>query len=115
VKDDRIYLEHILECLDWIGSHTAEGRESFMRDRKTQSAVPRELQTMAESTQRLRPALKAAHPSVPWQSIAGFRNLIVHDYLGVSLDWIWGVVEQDLPPLRTAVETMRDEPLADQG
>ncbi len=115
MKVDRVYLEHILECLDWIDSHTAEGRESFMQDRKTQSAVLRELQTMAESTQRLRPALKAAHPSVPWQAIAGFRNLIVHDYLGVSLDWIWGVVERDLPPLRTAVVTMRDASVGDQG
>ena len=67
MKDDRIYLEHILECLDWIGSHTAGGRESFMGDRKTQSAVLRELQTMAESTQRLRPALKAAHTASAWK------------------------------------------------
>ncbi len=47
---DQVYVEHILECLDWIDSHLEEGRDSFFDDRKTQSAVFRELQTLAEST-----------------------------------------------------------------
>lgn len=69
MKDDRVYLDHILECLRWIAVHTAEGREAFLTDRKTQSAVLRELQIMAESAQRLSSALKGAHPEVSWQGI----------------------------------------------
>jgi uncharacterized protein with HEPN domain len=53
VKDDRIYIDHILECIEWITRYTAEGRDAFFFDRKTQSATLRELQTLAESTQRL--------------------------------------------------------------
>ena len=53
MKSDRIYLDHILECIGWIERFTAEGRETFLQDRKTQSAVLRELQTLAESTERL--------------------------------------------------------------
>ena len=102
-----MYVDHILECLNWIGRHIAEGKESFFRDRKTQSAVLREIQVLAESTQRLSSTLKDQHPEVFWQGISGFRNILVHDYLGIRLERIWGIIEYDLPLLRKAVETMK--------
>lgn len=107
MKGDRLYLDHILECLDWVDSHTAEGEEVFLRDRKTQSAVLRELQTLSESSQRISGSLKSSQPSVPWEYIAGFRNVVVHDYLGLELQRIWQIVTRDLPPLRTAILAMK--------
>ncbi len=107
MKGDQVYLDHMLECLHWIGSHTAEGEDVFLGDRKTQSAVLRELQTLAESSQRLSESLRASQPSVPWEYIAGFRNVVVHDYLGLDLRRIWQIVTRDLPPLRTAVLEMK--------
>jgi uncharacterized protein with HEPN domain len=101
MKNDQIYLDHILECIGWIESFTAEGREAFFRDRKTQSAVLRELQTLAESTQRLSDEFKMRYPNIPWQNVAGFRNVIVHDYLGIKLGRVWKVIEVDLPLLKT--------------
>ena len=116
MKDDRAYLRHILECLDAISTYTAEGRAGFLADRKTQKATLRELQELAESTQRLSLALKERHPEVPWEDIAGFRNVLVHDYLGISLSRIWDVVQRDLPALRSAVDAMLHEVGAeDQG
>jgi len=85
VKDDRIYLDHILECLDWIARYVEEGKEVFFANRKTQSATLRELQTLAESSTGLSAPLQAAHPEISWQSIAGFRNVLGHDYLGIKL------------------------------
>jgi uncharacterized protein with HEPN domain len=64
----------------------------------------RRLQTLAESTQRLSDALKQAHPEIPWQSIARFRNRLVHAYLAVDLDLVWAVIEKDLPPVEAMVE-----------
>jgi hypothetical protein len=58
MKDDRASLRHILECLDAIRAYTAEGRDRFLTDRKTQKATLRELQELAESTQRLSSHLK---------------------------------------------------------
>jgi len=52
VKDDQIYLRHILECLDAIVGYTTEGRSRFLADRKTQKATLRELQEMAETESR---------------------------------------------------------------
>ena len=71
MKDDRVYLRHILECLDAISVYTAEGRGKFFSERKTQKATLRELQELAESTQRLSSSLKERHPEIPWGDIAG--------------------------------------------
>ena len=71
MKDDRLYLIHIRECINRIKRYTAEGKEVFFADAKTQDAVLRNLQTLAESTQRLSADLKVAHPEVDWRGIAG--------------------------------------------
>lgn len=81
MKDDRIYLKHILECIQRIQNYTGGGKELFMGSTLIQDAVLRNLQILAESTQRLSQDLKAAHPSVDWRAIAGFRNILVHNYL----------------------------------
>lgn len=107
MKDDRVYLDHILECLRWISVYTAEGRDAFFNDRKTQSAVLRELQIMAESAHRLSGDLKRRHPEVSWQGLAGFRNVLVHDYLGIKPERVWMIIENDVPVLRAAAEDLR--------
>jgi uncharacterized protein with HEPN domain len=68
-----------------------------------QDAVVRNLQVLAESSQRLSDPVKSAEPSVPWRALSGFRNILVHGYLGVDLELVWRVVEKDLPPLRDAL------------
>lgn len=99
MKDDRVYLRHILDCLEAIREHTAGGSDSFFSDRKTCKAVIRELQEIAESTQRISADFKQRQSSIPWRDIAGFRNVLVHDYLGLNTKRIWEIVEQDLPEL----------------
>ena len=58
------------------------------------------------SSQRLSSEIKATEPQVPWRDLAGFRNVIVHGYLGIDLGAVWLVVEQDLPALTEAVDRM---------
>ena len=106
MKDDRLYLIHIFECLSRIEQYTLEGKEAFMGDTKTQDAVLRNLQTLAESTQRTSPDLKAAHPEIDWAKIAGFRNVLVHEYLGINLVRVWEIVEHGLPELKKRIEAI---------
>ena len=77
-----------------------------MRDTLVQDGVIRNLQTLAESTQRISEKIKKNHPGVEWRAIAGFRNIMVHDYLGVDLDRVWGVVENRIPKLKEEIEKM---------
>lgn len=66
----------------------------------------RNLQTLAESSQRLSVEIKLTEPQIPWRELAGFRNVIVHGYLGIDLAAVWLVVEHDLPALAEAVDRM---------
>ncbi len=103
--DDELYLEHIRECIELIEAYMKDmpDLKTFLADRKTQDAVLRNLQVMAESTQRLSAELKAERPDVAWSSIAGLRNILVHAYLGVNLTTIWRIVQSDIPALKGAV------------
>ncbi|HYO14910.1 MAG TPA: DUF86 domain-containing protein [Thermoanaerobaculia bacterium] len=106
MKDDLLYLIHIRECIARIEEYTQEGRDLFLEDTKTQDAVLRNLQTLAESTQRLSENIKDAHPEINWRGIAGLRNILVHDYLGVSLPRIWEIVEEFVPGLKRMVDAL---------
>jgi uncharacterized protein with HEPN domain len=106
VRDDRLYLIHITECIERIERYTAGGQYAFVSDTMIQDAVLRNLHTLSESTQRLSDALKDQHPEVDWTSIAAFRNVVVHDYLGIDLPRTWDIVERDLPDLKHTIGTM---------
>jgi uncharacterized protein with HEPN domain len=103
MKQDSIYLRHILESIRRIEENVAAGRNSFMASHALQDATLRNLQTMSEATQRLSEAAKGKHPEVPWAQIAAFRNVVVHNYLGIDLEQIWTIVQRDVPPLKQAV------------
>ena len=109
MKDDKLYLIHVAECIERIESYvSATDKEEFMTSSLLQDAVIRNLQIMAESTQRLSDRLKENQGEIDWYKIAGFRNVLVHDYLGVDVESIWNIVEKELPALKKAVSKMLD-------
>jgi uncharacterized protein with HEPN domain len=68
--------------------------------------VLRNLQVLSESCQRLSAELKALWPQVEWSQIAAFRNVLVHDYLGVDLEQVWKITQSDVPKLKASVQLM---------
>lgn len=109
MKDDTVYLRHFQECIRRIEENIAEGRDRFMASHTLQDAVLRNLQTIAESTQRLSEDLKTAHPEIQWRRIAAFRNVLVHDYLGIDMERVWQITQRDVPQLKQTILTMLDE------
>lgn len=109
MKEDRVYLHHILECIRRIEEDTRDGLDKFMGSHTLQDAVLRNLQTLSESTQRLSETLQATHPEIEWKRIAAFRNILVHDYLGIDIERIWQIVQRDVPPLKRAMLEMLAE------
>ena len=106
MKDRQVYLRHLAECLQRIREYTADGRQQFMNDRKTQDAVIRNLEIAGQIVRDLGPdSLAKQRPEVPWARIVGTRNILAHQYLGVDLSLIWNIVERELTPLELAVES----------
>jgi uncharacterized protein with HEPN domain len=106
MKEDRVYLQHILECIRRIEANTAGGHTQFLESHTLQDAVLRNLQTLAESTQRLSAPMKDTHPAIPWRQIAAFRNILVHNYLGIDLENIWDIIQRDISVLKRAIILM---------
>lgn len=106
-RDDRVYLEHVLTCTALIRAYTSGGKAAFMDSALVQDAVLRRLQTMAESTQRLSDEVKTQALEVDWRALSGFRNVLVHDYLGgIDLERVWDAVEFYVPSLESAVQAL---------
>lgn len=104
---DPVYVVHMLECIERVLEYCEGGEASFRQSRLIQDAVIRNLQTMSESSQRLSDSTKAIASEVPWRAISGFRNIIVHDYLGVDIDMVWQVVSAELPALQAQLLKVR--------
>lgn len=104
MKDSRLYLIHIRDCLARIKSYTANGKDSFYDQIVIQDAVMRNLEVMCESIKKLPDEWKSSEPDIPWHRIVGFRNKLAHDYFDIDLDVVWDIVENYLPDLEIAVE-----------
>ena len=80
--------------------------ETFLEDRRTQLAVERALELVGEAARRVSAGLRDAHPELPWRSIVGLRNVLVHDYGEIDAARVFAVAVRDIPPLLAAPEPL---------
>ena len=103
---DQLYLRHIVDAIADIETYTAVGRDEFMKTPHWQDAVIRKLEVIGEATKRLYPALREQRPKIPWKRIAGLRDVLIHQYMGVDLEAIWEIAQKNLPELKIAVSSL---------
>lgn len=104
MKDDKVFLQNILESMDKIENYTSSGKEEFMKSTLIQDAVIRNLEIIGEATKNISQDLKIQNSSIPWKQMAGLRDVLIHDYMGISLKIVWNVVQNELPQLKTAIK-----------
>ncbi len=103
--NEQSFLKDILEAIHRIQSYTENmDYDGFQTDTKTQDAVMRNLEIIGEATKQLSETIRQQAPHIPWRNIARMRDKLIHHYFGVNLDIVWHVIQDDLPPLKTAVE-----------
>ncbi len=103
---DRDYLAHILDAIADIESYASAGQRAFFADRMRQDAVIRKTAIIGEAARHLSEAAKGLAPEIPWRSIIGTRDRLVHGYFRVDLNLVWTVIMTELPRLRSAVERL---------
>lgn len=105
-KDPRVYLAHILECIQKIERFTVGGEDRFLEDELVHDAVLRNFEVIGEAAKRLDDAYRSEHAEIPWRALAGLRDVLIHQYEGVDLEKVWAIVEGELPGLRKAIAAL---------
>ncbi len=104
-KDPLVFLRHILECIQNIEKDTRGfSQKVFLRSRTIRDSVLRNLEIIGEAAKNIPVEFRRKYPTVSWIDLAGLRDKLIHDYFGVNLDIVWGVVAKELIPLKEAIE-----------
>ena len=95
-KADAVYLKYIRDAISRIEEYTkAVGYNDFIKNHLIQDGVIR-LEIIGEATKRLSTQFKNNYPHIPWKDIAGMRDKLIHDYLGVDIEAVWETVKKDI-------------------
>lgn len=99
-NEDAVRLRHMLDAADKaVEFSVGKTRKDLDSDEKLALAMVRLLEVFGEAANALSESFKEKHPDVPWWSIIGTRNRLIHGYFDVDLDIVWNIVTVDLPPL----------------
>ncbi|MBC7908417.1 MAG: DUF86 domain-containing protein [Rhodospirillaceae bacterium] len=105
MKDDRLYLTHIVESIERITEYTQGGEQAFLTTRMIQDAVIRNFEIIGEASGRISPETMA-QADVPWAQMKSFRNFLIHQYTGVDAKTVWKVIHSDLPALASRIAAL---------
>jgi uncharacterized protein with HEPN domain len=106
-RDSRLLLDDILLSIDKITEYTHDlSFDEFLNDSKTLDAVIRNFEIIGEAANRLPDDIKDEYPLVDWHRIRGFRNRIVHDYMGIDFQMVWLIKENFLPVLKDQIQSI---------
>lgn len=96
----KIRVQDILDCIKKIQKYTDSLTfEQFQKDEKTQDAVIRNLEIIGEAASHIPLYVQEKYPNLGWFEMRGMRNIMAHEYFGVSLAIVWKAIKQDLPLL----------------
>ncbi len=105
---DGLRIASMIEAVEEAKRDAAGGKESFLRHGMPQKAVLLDLIHLTESADKVSPGLKTLNPRIPWKRLNDLRNRgLVHDYLEIDLEDLWGFVREELPPLRRQLDHVR--------
>ena len=105
MRDERVFLDDILECIHKIAEYM-EGltEQEFEQNYEKQDAVVRRIEIMGEAVKNISANTKSKYPNIRWRDIAGMRDIVIHQYFGVSIGMIWRVAIYDIPELKDEIE-----------
>lgn len=109
MRDDGERLRDILEAIERIDRYTASDLDVLDESELIQNWVTRHLQIIGEACRHLNNSLREQYPDIPWQSIIGMRNILVHEYFEIDLDAVKAVLKQHLPILRSNVRRILED------
>ena len=105
MKDDRIYVSHILDSIKNIGEMTDNmDEDDFLKNKAVKLAVVKSLEIIGEASKNLYESFRKKNPAIPWKDIIRMRDKTIHFYFGINYQTVWEAVQRDLPVLEAALK-----------
>lgn len=109
-RDELLYLADIVECCEKVLKFTkGMAYKDFVHDDLHFDAVLRNLEIIGEAVKHVPEEIRKAYPHIAWRKIAGFRDIVAHNYFGVSDEIVWDIVENIIPALLDQMKTILGE------
>ena len=103
-RDDKLYISDILDSIKAIEEYIQEiDCDQFIENRMVYSATIRELEIIGEATGKISQETKEKYPDIDYRTIKDFRNVLAHEYFGVDMEIVWGIVSNKLPELKQEI------------
>lgn len=110
MKESQIFLEHIRDSITIIKEYTANiTRDEFLKNKMIQDAVIRNFEIIGEASKKVEESIKIKYSHIEWKKIAGMRDKLIHDYLGVDLWAVWNVIADIFPSFEANIEKIPRE------
>lgn len=107
VKDDLAYIDHIVECIRKINQYSKGlSLKDFKSNELVQDAIIRNIEIIGEASKKISKDTKQTYYKIPWKEIAGMRDKLIHDYLGVDVDVVWKTIHDDIPILEKLIKAI---------
>jgi len=104
IKSDSAYIEHILDCIRKINEFSQGiSLKEFRKNELVQDAIIRNIEIIGETSKKISNDTKQTYYKIPWREIAGMRDKLIHDYLGVDFDVVWKTIKNDIPDLEKLI------------
>jgi uncharacterized protein with HEPN domain len=109
-RDELVFLEDILECIEKIKEYIENLTEKeFEENSEKQDAVIRRIEIIGEAVKNISTETKHKYPHIRWREIAGMRDVVIHQYFGVTIGLVWRVATSEIPNLKEKIEEIINE------
>jgi len=99
-----MYIEDIIDCMEKIERYVGElSYQDFVKNSLVFDAVIRNLEVIGEASKSIPEEIISCYPDIPWKSMIGLRNILIHEYFGVDPEIIWEIIKTDLPKTKPLI------------
>lgn len=104
-KEPKQFLKHIAdECSYIISISRNMSKDEFLNDETLKRAIVRSLEIVGEATKQIPADFKVQWHSIEWKKMAGMRDRLIHDYIGINYSIVWDVIKNKIPDLNKQVQ-----------
>lgn len=110
MKDDKVYIRHILDEVHFIIDKSTDlTYEDLTKDETLKRAFARSLEIIGEAAKNLSPDFREKHPEINWRDLSGLRDKLIHHYFGINWNRVWDVLQNIIPDIKNKLEKILEE------